>query len=308
MSRRFINPARRSPLRLFDVYLAVDWSARSKPSAVRPTHDALWIGETLAVGLHDSTVSPETYRRTRYACVEYLRSRLIHHSVLGRRVLVGFDFAFGYPAGFARALGLSGDAPWRLHWNELARQIVDDEQNGNNRFAVAAQFNARCGNAPGPFWGCTAGQANPSLEMTSPRGGYPYPARYGLSLERLRCTDKVERGVQSVWKLSGSGSVGGQTLLGIPAVLRLRNDPQLSNFGRVWPFETGFGCEPISPQGPALVYAEIWPGLLATQLDSTLPIRDQAQVRAVVQWLARLDTAGTLAALFESPSGLSEAA
>jgi precorrin-8X/cobalt-precorrin-8 methylmutase len=186
---------------------------------------------------------------------------------------------------------------------------VDDEQNGNNRFAVAAQLNARCGgNTFGPFWGCPAGQAQPSLEMTSPRGGYPYLARHGLSLESLRCTDKVERGVQSVWKLSGNGSVGGQTLVGIPAVLGLRNDPRLSSFSRIWPFETGFSREQITLQGPAIVYAEIWPGLLATQLDLTLPVRDQAQVRAVVQWLARFDAAGTLGALFAAPPGLSDSA
>src|SRR5436305_12486698 len=89
--KRTINLAHRCPLRLFDVYLAVDWSARSKPSTVRPTHDALWIGETLANRLHDITITPETYWRTRHACVEYLRSRLVYHSALGRRVLAGFD-------------------------------------------------------------------------------------------------------------------------------------------------------------------------------------------------------------------------
>lgn len=28
---------------LFDVYLAVDWSARSQPSPPKPARDALWI-------------------------------------------------------------------------------------------------------------------------------------------------------------------------------------------------------------------------------------------------------------------------
>jgi hypothetical protein len=292
-------------VRLFDVYLAVDWSARSAPSPAAPSRDALWIGEMAASDPPDEAVSAETYWRTRQSCTDYLRARLLQHMGAGRRVLLGCDFAYGYPAGFATALGLPGTAPpWRQTWDALTALIVGDAANGNNRFAVAAALNARCGDpAPGPFWGCPLAGCAPTLAPTSPH--YPYPVRPGLVLDRLRQVDRAVRGVQPVWKLLGSGSVGGQTLLGIPAICRLRDDPALAAVSQVWPFETGFTASPTPPDGPCIVHAEIWPGLAPGPLDPALTIRDQAQVRAVVRWLAALDATGRLGPLFAAPAHLS---
>jgi precorrin-8X/cobalt-precorrin-8 methylmutase len=293
--------------RLFDVYLAVDWSARSHASPAMPCGDALWVGEALAPGLEAPAPAGETYLRTRRACVGHLRARLLHHLEAERRVLVGCDFPFGYPAGYAAALELRGAAPpWRLIWDELGRLLVDGAANANNRFAVASELNIRCGGpVPGPLWGCPVGASLPSLAPSSP--GYPYPVRPGLALERLRWTDRRARGVQPIWKLYGKGSVGGQSLTGIPALLRLRDDQQLAPVCRVWPFDTGFTPRPIPADGPAALYAEIWPGLVPGPLDPALAVRDQAQVRAVVRWLAQGDAAGQLGALFAAPAGLSAA-
>src|SRR5262249_31915029 len=142
--------------------------------------------------------SRETYWRTRASCVAYLRERLVDHVAAGRRVLLGCDFAYGYPAGFATGLGLPGIGPaWRRTWDALTELSVDDTANGNNRFAVAAALNARCGApAPGPFWGCPARECSPTLIPTSPR--YPYPTGPNVALERLRHTDRAAHGVQPV--------------------------------------------------------------------------------------------------------------
>ncbi len=290
--------------RLFDAYLAVDWSARSKPSPAAPAQDALWVGEAFAPGVASSATTGETYWRTRHACVDYLRARLLEHIQAGRRVFIGCDFPYGYPAGFAEALGLSGhDSPARRIWNELTRLIADDASNANNRFVVADALNVRCGGStPGPFWGCPAGVTSPKLLPISPR--YPYQTRAGPALERLRLTERIARGTQPAWKLYGTGSAGGQALLGIPAICRLRDDPALASVSAVWPFETGFTARPTPENGPAILHAEIWPGLVANQLDAALPIRDQAQVRAMVRWLARLDEAGQLGALFNPPAAI----
>ncbi|HMA34628.1 MAG TPA: cobalamin biosynthesis protein CbiG [Chloroflexia bacterium] len=293
--------------RLFDAYLAVDWSARSTPSPAAPSRDALWVGEALAAGESDPGRPAETYWRTRQACVAYIRTRLLHHLQAGRRVLLGCDFPYGYPAGYAAALGLPGPAPpWRRVWDALARLVVDDAANGNNRFAVAAALNARCGAAtPGPLWGCPRGQNTALLAPTSP--GFPYPLGPGQALARIRWVERRVRGVQPCWKLYGQGSVGGQALVGIPAVARLRDDSALAAVSRVWPFETGFTPAPTPPHGPWLVHAEIWPGIVPALLDPAIPIRDQAQVRAVVCWLADLDAAGRLGALFACPADLDTA-
>jgi hypothetical protein len=287
---------------LFDVYMAVDWSSANSPSPARPTKDAIWVGERLASGVDSYASGGEAYFRTRTECQRQLRGRLVRHASRGLRVFLGFDFACGYPTGFASALGLDSElAPWRSVWNELSRVISDSEDNRNNRFEAAARLNARCGDRQfGPFWGCPQRSEQPNLSMKSP--GYPYTVRPGLALDRLRLTDKAQRGVQEVWKLYGAGSVGGQALVGIPVVRQLRDDAKFEAFSCVWPFETGFTSELTPDKGPFILHAEIFPGNAPDPLDPEIGVRDQAQVRAVVRWLARLDEAGELAQLFAAPN------
>lgn len=292
--------------RLFDVYIAVDWSSANSRSPARPTKDAIWVGERLASGVDDSVGAGEAYFRTRMECRRQLRGRLLRHTSRGLRVFLGFDFAYGYPAGLNASLGLDGNVtpPWRSVWDEVSWLITDDGDNRNNRFEVAAMLNARCGDRQlGPFWGCPQQRQQHTLSMKSP--GFPYAVRPGLDLERLRLTDKVQRGVQEVWKLYGAGSVGGQALVGIPVVRGLREDPTFRKFSRVWPFETGFTLEPTPDEGPFILHAEIFPGNVPDPIDADVAVRDQAQVRAVVRWLSRLDEAGELAQLFVAPSNLS---
>lgn len=294
--------------RSFDVYFAVDWSSRNGPSPNRPTSDAIWVGERLARGADDSAVADERYFRTRLKCRDYLRERLLHHANLRRRVFIGFDFAYGYPAGYASALNRSGDAlPWRWIWNELTHLIMDRADNTSNRFEVAGKLNARCGDpTPGPLWGCPTGRDLPTLRATSP--GFPYEVRPGLVLHRLRQVDSKQRGVQEVWKLFGAGSVGSQSLVGIPVVCNLRYAKGLSAFSQVWPFETGFTSVPTPEEGPFILHAEIFPGNVPEPLDPEVDIQDQAQVRAVVRWLCNLDDAGRLGTLFAAPRHLTQEA
>lgn len=290
--------------RLFDAYIAVDWSSANSRSPARPTKDAIWVGERLASGVGSSASGGEAYFRTRTECWKQLRGRLLRHASRGLRVFLGFDFAYGYPARFADALGLNGELPpWRSVWEELSRLVSDGDDNRNNRFEVTARLNARCGELqPGPFWGCPQSRRQPTLSTKSP--GYPYVVRSDLELERLRLTDKVQRGVQEVWKLYGAGSVGGQALVGIPVVRRLRYDARFEAFSRVWPFETGYTRNPTPDKGPFILHAEIFPGNVPDPLDTDVAVRDQAQVRAVARWLSRLDETGDLAQLFTMPNDL----
>ena len=130
--------------------------------------------------------------------------------------------------------------------------------------------------------------------------------KFGVSLDRLRLTDKHLKGVQPVWKLFYTGSVGGQILVGLPQLRKLRDNPDLAPFSRVWPFETGFSAASIPACGPFILHAEIWPGVVEERLKPD-KIRDWAQVEAMVEWLAELDSTGKLAPLFEPPVGLSAA-
>jgi hypothetical protein len=327
--------------RLFDAYLAVDWSARDSPSPRRPSRDAVWLAHQSA--RHGITAT--VYARTRQECFEKLRNILIGHVENGRRVFVGFDFPFGFPSGFASVLGLkpagappaggrpaggrpAGGRPaggriatrhepgqagraspaWRLIWEELSVLISDEPDNRNNRFDAAASLNRRCGDRPGPLWGCPGGAARPGLPAKSPR--YPYAARQGSTLERLRWTEKRQPGTQSVWKLFGAGSVGSQCLVGIPYVLRLREDERLRAVSRIWPFETGFtepggssAAPPAAPGEPFVMHAEIWPSL-APGRNAAAAIKDEDQVRAMVAWLRSLDDRGWMEELLRTPPGL----
>jgi precorrin-8X/cobalt-precorrin-8 methylmutase len=201
----------------------------------------------------------------------------------GERVLVGFDFPLGYPAGFAGALGLRGR---RESWDELSRLIVDGADNANNRFEVAAELNARLGGGPGPFWGCPASAARASLLPTRP--AYRALAEYRLTEQRLHARGKR---LSSVWKLYAQPTVGSQALLGIPRVRALANDPRLVTASRVWPFE------PVDDRRPLVVHCEVWPG--AIPVDASLhAVRDAAQVLSLARWAERLAAEGVLASLF----------
>jgi hypothetical protein len=287
---------------LFDAYIFVDWSARNGLSPATPRKDTIWIGELLAEG--DAT---ETYCRGRSEATALVRDRLVGHVAEERRVLVGFDFPYGYPSGFAAALGSTGE-PWRDVWDVLSAEVDDAEDNVSNRFEAAANLNRRIGGGPGPFWGCGA-RAVPGGLTGTKKGLFDFPfASRGGDLGRLRITDTALSGVQEVWKLSGAGSVGSQALVRIPRVRQLQDDPALAEVSAVWPFETGLTEHPVPKRGPFVLHAEIWPGIIDSDsldretADGTL-IRDAAQVRLMCRWARDLDTKGALAGWF-NPSSL----
>jgi hypothetical protein len=294
---------------LFDAYVFVDWSGRNAPSPARPQPDTIWVAEYA----RGDAAPCETYCPTRQTATDYVFGVLCRHVLAGRRILVGFDFPYGYPAGLAAALGLDSQQPaWLATWTELTERIRDAPDNRSNRFQVAADLNARLGDAtPGPFWGCPAAARAATLRPTSP--GFDYPLDGGRTLARLRLADRRVPGVQEVWKLMGAGSVGSQALLGIPRVHWLRQHPDLRAVSRVWPFETGFTPSPAPAAGPFILHAEVWPGILpadevAAEIAISGAIRDQAQVRLLCRWAADLDAVGQLGRHFDRPDDLQAAA
>lgn len=293
---------------LFDAYVIVDWSGSSLPKRGR---DSVWWTALVRVGAGLEVRGLEN-PRTRRAGADGVRDALTSLAADGRRVLVGFDFPYGWPAGLADALAPGPGPAWRRTAELLRARIHDGDDNENDRFAVASALNAKLGPAegPGPFWGCPRHRATPTLAPTSP--SFPFPVRPGIALRRLRHGEARLPGVQETWKLMGAGSVGSQALLGVPRVLGLRDEPALRARSRLWPFETGFATDPLAaaglgPGGPALLHAEIWPGVCP--LDPEFhPVRDAAQVLSLAHHLARLDEARALGRLFEAPADLPAAA
>ena len=271
---------------MFDTFVIVDWSAANVPRIGR---DSIWICR------HDADGETLANPPTRHAAKVLLADWLAAAQAKDERVLLGFDFPFGYPAGFAARLGLSGP-PWRAVWDEIAGLVEDDEQNRNNRFDVAEALNRRVSGGGFPFWGCPVAPVRAHLQ------GKHHRRHDSDGLAERRLVDLYIPSAQPCWKLLGAGSVGGQALTGIPAARALRNDPRWCRHARVWPFETGLRA----PEEARVVMAEIYPSLWAVKpaADET---KDAAQVRAVARFLRERDRSGELAALFAGDPGLTTA-
>lgn len=278
-------PQARQPA--FDAYVMVDWSASSKP---KTGPDSIWwVAQEWVDGalVSQGARNPSTRALAEHELRSYLRAAV----AAGKSVLGGFDFPYGYPGGFARALGLRG-APWRATWERVSSLIRDEQARGeNNRFLVAGQLNQNLGRS-GPFWGHPAGRVVPGLTPTKPP---PHPL-----LPEFRVTERATRGPKSAWQLSGAGSVGGQVLLGLPTLLRLIGDEALAPVSQVWPFETG----PLLPerkQGEArIVHAEIYPSLLPVH-PAPGQVKDEAQVIGLARWFAEKDASEELPDYFGAP-------
>ncbi len=105
--------------------------------------------------------------------------------------------------------------------------------------------------------------------------------------------------VQPIWKLTGVGSVGSQSLLGIARLEALRHHPALAAHIAVWPFETGFATDLSKP----ITVVEIYPSMFPVTEADGLP-RDRAQVEVASTSFAELDRDELLAPFLSAPASL----
>lgn len=271
--------------RIFGAYLFCDWSAANHP---KTGPDSTWLADgwfesngTFVWGVCENPP-------TRLSAEQLVRDRILFHRHQGRRTLVGFDFPFGYPASALSQIVGRPQANWRDLWQLLTQRIDDSEQNANNRFPLASAINAVLNERW--YWG-TPTPTDSLLSTKSDRGEVP---EFRLVEESLRSSG---RRPFSVWQLFGNGSVGSQTLVGLPTCERLRADDQLGL--RVWPFETGLAAP--STWTTWNILAEVWPGAIVID-ESLHATKDAAQMLSMVRWAAEHDACGTLAPMFEVPS------
>jgi hypothetical protein len=278
--------------RLFSAYVIVDWSAAAKPATGA---DSVWIGvmkRDVRFRLAFESFNPPT----RAEAEKRLALILDDLKKRSERALVGFDFPLGFPRGFAAALKLPGEAPWRAAWDQLDKMVKDKADNTNNRFGVGSEINRRMTGGPFPFWGCPPKDALTTLQPKRTR------AHGDGDLPEFRHADLAAKGAASIWKLYYNGSVGGQAILGIPAVRRLKL--ARGEALKAWPFETGFkALTPADLDGVDVVVAEVYPSLLKAQ-PGPGEVKDLAQVRATAEHFAKLDEAGKLGAVFGPAKGM----
>ena len=256
---------------IFDEVIIADWSASSKP-ATKPAANSIWLGIANVDGVEVS------HFRTRHEAERFLTARLKKNKATSIRTLAGFDFAFGYPAGFATHLTGQASAP--AVWSYLAKHLEDKPDNANLRFKLAGEINRRF-DSPGPFWGCDKEGSVAGLN-------YNKAVTYGPGfLSERRTVENVTKGTKSVWQLTGAGAVGSQSLVGLPMIHRLVQ----ATGAKVWPLDL--------PEGP-LVIAEIYPSMLADAVNIEVGkgwFPDAAQVRLLSLALWRLSRSGRIADL-----------
>jgi hypothetical protein len=276
---------------LFDAYVIVRWSAASKAAAGA---DSVLLGLVRRDVRFRNAYSVQT-APTRAEGEKKLAAILEDLARRNEKVLLGLDFPLGLPRGLAAGLKLAGE-PWQAVWTQLDRMVKDKPDNTNNRFGVGAEINRRLTGGPFPFWGCPPRDALTTLQPKRTR-------EHGEGdLPEFRFTETQVKGAPSVWKLYYNGSIGGHAILGAPMVRRLK----LAHGDRmkVWPFETGWG--PPDLEGVQVVAAEVFT-LGAEAKPAAGESKDQTEIRAYAEQIAKLDDAGKLAAQFAVPKGLSAA-
>lgn len=256
----------------FDTFAMVDWSG-GNDTGPRPRPDAIW-----AAVVREGAEAPAVYLRNRAEAERWLSDVIRDELAAGRRLCLGFDFPFGYPAGFAKAI-TGGDDPLAL-WDWLEARI-QDAPDANNRFDLAGQINAGFPGT-GPFWGNALKRDIADL----PRLGRD---RTGHGMPEKRQAEEAAKGAFALWQLAGAGAAGSQTLMGLPVLARLRR--RFAGQISVWPFEDL--TKPIA-------FLEIWPSLLGPAVTAAMgpgDIKDAVQVQLVARALSRLapaDLAGML--------------
>jgi hypothetical protein len=284
--------------RLFDAYIIVDWSAASKPATGA---NSIWVGvhaRDARLKFQFTAVNPKTRLEAR-KFIGDMAEKLIAR---GDKVLIGFDFAMGYPAGTAEAIGLvkDGKAPWKAMHDHLSSKVKERDDNSNARFPLAAGMNYAMTKGPHPFWGTT--KRDEVNTLATKKGDFSAKdslPEHRLSEAWVKATFKANP--KSVWQLLGAGAVGSQALLGIPTVQHLRERIEGS---QIWPFETGF--KPLTAEdleNVSCVLAEVYPSTVEP-VQNEGEFLDEAQVRTLAKHLQMLDDAGKLADAFGPPDSL----
>lgn len=286
--------------RLFDAYIMVDWSAAAKPVTGA---NSIWVG-ILAKDARLKLQFRAVNLPTRLKARDFIRDMAEKLARRGDKVLIGFDFSFSFPAGTAAAMGLKldEDQPWRALYSYLAGKVRERDDNSNARFAIAAGMNYAISKGPFPFWGAPARDQASTLPGKRPEFGpdalLPEYRRCELAMKSAKTGQP-----KSCWQLAYAGSVGSQTLLGIPHVDWLAS--QIDG-AAIWPFQTGL--VPLTDElleTHPVILVETYPSLVEAR-PGPGQVLDEVQVEAIARHYSDLDVKGALGPLFGGPEGLSD--
>jgi len=248
----------------FDTFVVIDWSGGNDTGA-SPRKDAIWAG----VSRNGQGQDP-VYLRNRTVAEAWIVDLIRAELEAERRVMIGFDFPFGYPAGFTEALTGYTDPLVLWDWFEAR---IEDSPETNNRFDLAAEMNLGLGDGSGPFW--FNGLPNrdiPGLPRTKDGYANQFPEK--------RQAETRAKGSFSCWQMGGVGAVGSQVFMGLPVLSRLRK--RFHGQVNVWPFEQL--KRPVA-------FVEVWPSLTVVGDVSDGVIKDAWQVQELARQMSGLSDA-----------------
>ncbi len=253
---------------IFDVYVAVDFSG-SKDSGRQKS------SIVVAEATQGAVTEVQKDRFTRFEAVLHFLQRIFHYNSKGKRVLCGFDFCYAFPRGFWPALTGRSEA-----WDDIIRDLAEGvpqlpaivekpEPNAREWADIANKKLARSLQlGMGPFWGPNFDQAK------DPR--FPYSK---APFREYRLAEQRGPGFKPIFKIGGQGSVGLQSLCGMPYLHQIKTTcTQQKAPLHCWPFD---GWD---PEGSAHCLVEWYPALYNDE-----PKSHVSDALACVNWAMQLD-------------------
>jgi hypothetical protein len=267
MVEKLARPAK--PPRAFDLYAFADYRGAADDGP----------GVVLVVGVGDSLPVQVAEVRNRRTLDAAWRSLLAGVANVGARLCFGQDHQYGIPIAFARELGIPTN-DWRLGLGclfdtEKARGIAARAGMAGD-FARLVNQELHDRNLRDYFWSATKDYGIPRLaprpnddptvyRMTERHGGFPF-ARIG-----------------------DNGTVGGQTIVGVPRILTLLDWARDAGVSiAAWPFD---GPTLADYDRQAHVMIEPYPSLVR---EEGVAQSDENDALASTRWAQQHDRAGTL--------------
>ena len=263
--------------KIFDVYIAIDFSGSQSLHSQK---------QHIAYAEMDSNVQKPIVDTgySRLSVIEYLLERLKYYNEKQKRVLLGFDFSYSFPKGFWSTL-TNTDETWEVMLRGMAEGLKDIppiiEEPGSNARKWAETANEiiirKLKTNYGPFWGPNF------IQSKDPK----FFVHQALPFSEYRLVEQNVTRCKPIFKIGGHGTVGLQSLCGIPLLHSLKSRCLTENISlHSWPFD---GWDIL--EGNMLV--EWYPAIYNTGKKSDI---DDAKV--CVEWARSMDNQGLLKPYF----------
>jgi metallothiol transferase len=263
-----MEQAKRGSKPVFDLYAFADYSGAESLAAQRK-HIVLAAGDGQELHLH---------HHTRESLYTALCDLLLQAHREGKRVLFGVDHSYSFPSGFYEAVTGRQQTSWDDLLDLLPPHAKPREWAAAINALLVEKMDLPLGSA-GPFWG-----ANFKPQERDPK--FPH---HEVNLPERRLVELRDRRLKPIYKLGGAGSVGLQSLFGIPQLARLRRFCREHDIPlHAWPFD---GWE-LPANGHVL--AEVYPTLYNHGTRT-----DENDAAACVTHLAACDAQAKLLPLFQ---------